>query len=482
MIDELNHLNRNQVLNELSQRVITSGNEASSKEVMLALSKIQLGDMISGKLILEDNQTMLKLENGLKLLAHLSNGKLSDQLLDFLVVGKKGQHLELEQVQIGSTHNHQVLHEVVMKELQLPNTDEMKQMVGQWMGQELSLIKNQMLQLYHLSKNYNIPTEALTQLKAQDIPLVEQEMKLMHQFKAEGIQLIDQIIQKSFEGLGHKEAIKLNIGFMEKFEPNLLEKALDSFQDSMIKVGNLKQEDVAKLDLIKTLLKSNSNQISEHTIIQNGKAIEQVLQSVSKEALKELSNHLIHKYLMIHHKEVLDDPQEIYKVHEEAKRIRDVIKNVEQHINQENIKEPLQTLEQMANALEKYNSQGQYYCFPLQIKEHQTSGELYFFKPKKQKKSGQNGQGMYIVLALDMPSLKHIEVHLEEKKEQLELKIKVANTQILKQIEAHKEKLNVLMDETMMPIGDIKIEVIKESIVKKVPQSKETLSRMDFRI
>ena len=88
----------------------------------------------------------------------------------------------------------------------------------------------------------------------------------------------------------------------------------------------------------------------------------------------------------------------------------------------------------MANALEKYNSQGQYYCFPLQIKEHQTSGELYFFKPKKQKKSGQNGQGMYIVLALDMPSLKHIEVHLEEKKEQLELKIKVANTQILKQI------------------------------------------------
>ena len=55
-------------------------------------------------------------------------------------------------------------------------------------------------------------------------------------------------------------------------------------------------------------------------------------------------------------------------------------------------------------------------------------------------------------------------------------------TQIIKQIEAHKEKLNVLMDETMMPIGDIKIEVIKESIVKKVPQSKETLSRMDFRI
>lgn len=495
MIHELSHLNEKQVLNEIDQRFITQSSDTQNKETMIALSKIQLGDILSGKLILENDQTMLRLESGLKLLAHLPNSILSDQVLDFLVVGKGRQHLELEQVQLNqSDAKNQVLQEAIIKEMQLPDTAEMKNVVGQWMDQKLPLIKNQMIQLYHLAKNYDMPTETLTLLKAQQIPLSEHEMKLMNQFKSEGMQLIDEMVESTFKNIGPEEAIRLNMSLGEKFTLDTFKQILENFQGRDSSTGILQQNEKLSIltqeqtqnsqvenDLIKQLSTMTASESNETGDI--SKMIENLLQSVPKENLKDLANHLIHKYLMINHEDVLEKPEEeMLKLGEEAKRLKAVIKDFDKVIVQDETKTSLQTLDQMANVLEKYNMQGQYYCFPLQIKDQQTSGELYFFKPKKQKKSDKNEQGMYIVLALEMPSLKHIEVHLVEKKEQLELKIKVANETILKQMKANDGKLRGLIDETMMPIGEIKIELTKEPIQKKLSKSRETLGRMDFRI
>jgi len=495
VIHELSHLNSKQVLSEGS--MVHTGN-ALDKKMMVNLSKIQLGDVLSGKIIFQDHQAMLKLESGLSLLAHLPKSVVPNQLGDFLVTGKSGQHLEVEQIQINqSAGKHQTLEESIMKEMHLPNTSEMKQMVEQWMNQGLPMIKNQMLQAYHMVKNYDLPSELLVNLSENRVYLSEEEIRLVTQFKAEGITILDGAIEEAFSQITHKAAVKFNHALIENMTPShlrtMLEEVLsqqttnENTSNRMV-YSNESQIDFQDVGKAQMSLRDVLNQISQmqpDNFEENGAlyvALKDMLQTLPKEELKELSKQLIHKYMVISEDELRENPEEIIKLGELSKRLETIASQIKEHIGEEIIKEPLQQLEQTAQILEKYHVDGQYYCFPLQIKEQHTSGELYFFKPKKHKKSTQDDKGMYIVLALEMPALKHIEVHLIEHHEELALKIKVGNEAILKQIKENQAQLRALMDETMMPIGDIEIEQLEERLEQKIPRKESISSRLDFRI
>lgn len=495
MIHELNQLNGKNILNELSHEIVTQNSTLQNKEVMLALSKIQVGDLISGKLILEDHRTLLKLENGLKLMAQLKNPVLSDALSDFLVVGKDRQHLELEQVELNKASSKQEsLENAIMKELELPNTPEMKSVVGQWMDKQLPLIKNQMLQVYHLAKGYEIPTEPLMNLKAQEHPMSENELRLLAQFKDQGMQLIDDVVEQAFQGSSKEEVMGFLQSMGEKFSSQGLKEAMTSFIGLAAPKMNEDAEQMVKKELIfskedvpldeKNELSTPEKKGEEIPGHQNVKeAYEHFLNELPKQHLKTLTRHLVRKYLVMDQKAIAEgNEEELQKIGEVAKRLKEVIHEVEKHTEKEVAKENKQVLEQMTQTIDKYNTQGEYYCFPLQVQGHETSGELYFFKPKKNKKGTSSQKGMYIVLALEMPSLKHIEVHLMEEKEQLNLKIKVTNEAILKQMESHASDLNELMKETMMPIGEIHFECLKETIGQKIKNHKQNMGRLDFRI
>ena len=137
-------------------------------------------------------------------------------------------------------------------------------------------------------------------------------------------------------------------------------------------------------------------------------------------------------------------------------------------------------LEGAIEVLDKYNTQGHYFCFPLQLKEQNTTGELYFFKPKKKK--GQQGQGMYIVLALNMPTLNKVEVHLIEKSEKVSLKIKVENEAIKKQLEQYENVLLEEMKSAEMPMEKIVIELLTEKKESLLKEESSVLCHLDFKV
>ncbi len=491
MIQDINHLNAKQVIDGKILNNLVSGSESQNKDVMIALSKIQLGDLLSGKLILENDQTLLKLENNLKLLVHLPNKMVSNQLLDFLVVGKSRQHLELEWVQTNhGPQKEQGIEAAVIKEMQLPNNSEMKQVIGQWMEKQLPLVKNQLLQVYHLAKNYDLPSEVAVNISAKESHLSEQEMQLVSKFKAEGIHLVDNMVEEMVSDMNHSEIVGFNLSLSQhsssRVLKQLLTKELAELESELFIAQSNPEDGETKFkqsveDLIEKLKVfefGNSEQVEEQTSL-----LKSVFQLLSKENLKGIAKELIHKYLTVCQDDLSETKDEIEKLDEVSKRLKDIVQDVEKHAKQEITSTQLKSLDQMAQALDKYQTQGQYYYFPLQIKEHQTSGELYYFKPnKKNKKGQQDSRGMYIVLALDMPSIKHIEIHLVEQKDQLGLKIKVANDEILKQIQAHEAQLRKLMDDTMMPIGEISVERLQTSREEKNSKKEARLSRLDFRI
>lgn len=478
MINELGQLQGKQSLNKIAEGNMAQSSQVQSREILVTLAKIQIGDILSGKLILEDNQTMLKLEDGLKLLANVKNPILSEQLLDFLVVGKDRQHLELEQVQLNQAESkNEVYRETILKEMQLPYNTDTNDIVGQWMDKQLPFIKNQLMQVYQLAKNYGLPSEALTNISANNSGLNEQEVQLLAQFKTNGMTIINETLEDVFNALDVNEAAKLNVSLGKHLSNQVVKQILASqiVKQTIDLDNNLetKLNNQEKMRFEVLMKQFEGEELSD---------LKNVLESLPKETLKVIAERLIHKHVIIEQKDVLDKPEEMLKLDETASRLKEIVKDLQNHIGENNVKQSLQTLDQIANVLDKYNAQGQYYCFPLQINEQQASGELYFFKPKKAKKESKNEQGMYIVLALDMPSLKHIEIHLVEKTEELELKIKVENDEILRQMERNEHQLRALMNETMMPIGGIKMERIETNIDKKSPKRTEVLSRLDFRI
>lgn len=492
MIQNINQFNAKQVTNKPVITSLVGSNDIQNKEVMLALSKIQLGDLISGKIILEQDQTILKLENGLKLIAQLPYQILSDCLLDFLVVGKSRQHLELELVQTNPGYqNEQGMEEAIIKEMQLPNNQEMKQIIGQWMDKQFPLIKNQLLQVYHFAKNYDLPSEALVNLSGAESVLNEQEMQLMSKFKTEGIEFINHLVGELVSKMEYSEVVAFNISLSQHSSADFLKQIL--FQGESLLQTNLsmsESKEVESISMKDVVVKQSFedlmwqiNDIEKVPLIESkNDLLKSIFQLFPKDYLQEITKQLVHKYLTVSPSDFLEDVDGMMKLDEVTSRLENIVEEVEKHVKQEATSTEFRNLEQMTQVLDKYQTQGQYYCFPLQIKEYETSGELYYFKPKKNKKGNKDSQGMYIVLALDMPSLKHIEIHLIEQKETLGVKIKVANDIILKQMKENEDKLRKLIDDTLIPIGEISIECLQMPTKKKVSKQENQLNRLDFRI
>ena len=204
------------------------------------------------------------------------------------------------------------------------------------------------------------------------------------------------------------------------------------------------------------------------------------LQFSSHDQLNKLNKALIYESLVVHLKFIEDkEKSEIEKFTEMDTRLKQIVKVIKEVVKENGEEIHLPTLENTIEVLDKYKMQGQYFCFPLQLQEHQITGELYFLKSKKQKAVQE--QGVYIVLALNMPALNKIEVHLVEKSEQISLRIKVENEAIKKQLKQYEHVLLETMESSDIPIERVTVELLSEK-KQKSDDTLEALCHLDFKI
>ncbi len=473
MINELNGLKGPQELDAFLETIVTDSQKVN-KEALVALSKIQVGDLLKGKILLEQEKTFLKLESGLKLLAHLPKDISMPQLLDFIVVGKERQQLILELATKpgGEEKSQSTLPDEVIKGLGLKESPEMKELVGQFISKQLPLVREQLLQVYHLAKNYHLPVEVLTNFASnQEIPK-EKEFQLLSTIKENHLMDLEHSVEDLLEGIDPKQH-------------NTLAKGLLTSLDTKVA-----REDL--LEVMKSVLDENQPQLEENGKWQNSVKIAEemkdtlikTLETIPPDKLKELNKLLIEKQVTVDLEQLKEGKfEEIEKLTETSAKLKKVLTTLEENTQNDQGKVQIQKLESTLQVLEKFNMEGQYFCFPLRLKNQETSGELYFFRPKKNK--NQQGQGMYIVLALDMPALKKIEVHLVEKAQQIRLKLKVENEAIKEQFALAKEELMKKLNDNESMIEQIEIEIL--SHMKKGGREVNTeepssLSRLDFKV
>lgn len=474
MINELKGLKGPQELDAFLETISTDSQKIN-KEALVALSKIQVGDLLKGKILLEQEKTFLKLESGLKLLAHLPKDLSMHQLLDFIVVGKERQQLILELATKlgGEEKSLSTLPDEVIKGLGLKESPEMKELVGQFISKQLPLVREQLLQVYHLAKNYHLPTEILTNFASkQEIPK-EKEFQLLSIVRENYLMELGHQVEDLLEGMDLKQHNTLAKNLLTSLEPKVAREVL--------------------LEVMKSVSDENQPQLEENGKWQNSvKTAEEmkdilikILETVPPDKLKKLNKLLIEKQVTVDLEQIKEGKfEEIGKLTESTANLKKVLTTLEESIQNDQGKAQVQKLESTLQVLEKFNMEGQYFCFPLRLKNQETSGELYFFKPKKNK--NQQSQGMYIVLALDMPALRKIEVHLVEKAQQIRLKLKVENEEIKEQFALAREELMKKLNDHESMIEQIDIEILsdmkKEDVEVNTEVEQSLLSHLDFKV
>lgn len=468
----INDLANSEELRSISQQLRTSEviNSAQTKEVIVALSKIQVGDFLQGQLVVEGDQTMLKLEPGVKLLAHLPPDVALNKKLDFLVVGKEGQHLILELSQALRDKKSVVsITEQALRELGMKDTPELRQIIEQFMGKQLPLIKEQLVQLLHFSRNYEIPTETLTNLVSQDQIPRQEELELLTNLKKQGTEAFRSVFDTLIDTLAPKQSVELASTLLNLLKPHEVNEALQ-------KAYPLQYEEMQQI-LKQSIVADVGGEEWQYAL---NKILDEVLQFSSHEQLNKLNKVLIYESLVMQLKSIEGkEKSEIEKLTEMDTRLKQVVKVIKEVVtgNSEEIHLPI--LENVIQVLDKYRMHGQYFYFPLQLKENQTTGELYFFKPKKQKMMQESG--MYVVLALNMPALNKIEVHLVEKSDQISLRIKVENETIKEQMEQYEPILLETMEVANISIAKLAIELLSDK-EEKLDITSTMLCHLDFKI
>lgn len=475
-----------------------------SKQALVYLSKVQIGDLVKGQLVTEDAQTFLHLENGLKLLATMDQSLPLGQLHDFLVVGKERQHLVLQMSKETVQVSNQSLVQQALEDLGLPQNEQMQAVVEQFLDKGLPLIKNQLVQLGQMSKYFEMPSEPLTNLVAEGQMPHTKELECLQAFKKDGLAMIDQTISKLVDlSNPHQKEVFIN-ALLKQFEPETLLKHVGLLEEMMQPTDKLLAKDA--LGMRKQLLgQGEGNLPNEVTKGQQGTLGKENLQSklmmlleeVPSEPtqIKQLLSHLeptalkqsLKKMLvdlMAVHLEDLPDPKEMKKLsegHEALKKLTAALQETTKGAATDEQQHVLHQLEQTCQAFDKYNNQGQYFYFPIQLKENEAKGELYFFQPKRSKKKG-NGQGFYMVLALQMPALNQIEIHFKQNASQVQLTLKVQNETICKLLEAHQMDLKALLAETSFQLNTIHCELLDKKEEKSAFTTSSDLTHMDYRI
>ncbi len=199
------------------------------------------------------------------------------------------------------------------------------------------------------------------------------------------------------------------------------------------------------------------------------------------EKINKLIKSAISKALTVNIEQLEKSGEVVKNIENGYKVLNEILKELELMRLPQKYEGHLNQIAENVQVLNKFNMQGEYYFFPLKLPQGEGKGELYFFKPKK--KSNEEKRHLYVVLVLDLPKLKNIEVHIRQEKEDLLLHFKVKEERILNLVETHLEQLKKLMRNTKFNVDEMAVSLIEtKELDNKLAGEILHLSQMDFKV
>lgn len=431
----------------------------------LLTSKSQLGlnvgDLLEGNLVKVENKFFLReLVTGQLFATNLIDEHLLGQLLKFEVKGYEGTKLLLALSE--STMSQNTLIEQAMDTLDLPREEGIKQLIKAFTDAELPLQKEPILQTYRLQQVTELPGQAFLNIlkyhqgntyAPSNIPIGHETLKQMGNYKEDVLkEVLDQTLEAYSRTIEENKPMANKTGVLQSFLkgiqqtlPETVFKAV--LQNLMSETGILKEEGHTQLDKVST-----------------SKLIETLVKQLDEMPLDESLKKCLKACFTL-------DSNTLRQASKQAKGLKDTVLFKEEEIVKVLVKEMKQLsgnsqgLEKMLNELEeqllihhKLKEEGQYYTFPFMSELGEAKGKVYFYKPYKNKQK--QDKSLYTVIALEMPTLKEIEVHIHQIDKNLRLDFYTELEAAKKLIEAEGYRL-------LEPLGKLGYQVEHISFAKK---------------
>lgn len=410
------------------------------------LKSLQVGDILEGILINKtESGYVLELNSGVHIPVFLLDEIDLGKLLQFKVESnRQGEvHLSIN----NNKDTTQNFTQKVIDELGLSHTKEMEQCVKQFIAKELPLTKESLLSTHYLHRQYKIPSEVIINTLAKANQLTEKEIQALFAIKNQGIDNIVKDIKVSIlqlEDVYEQFKVLENISkelpkeeksiVFEKIVQSVLNR--EGFKDSI--EGNLspKQREKAWMDIIKHLESEGTWERDRPQKMD----IENILRqnpNLYKEGFKMFIDELYDKAIGIDARKSKQPLQE--QLEQFSQKVLRILDSSKIDAMSESGKDTITTLKQGVQVLQKLNVQGDYFIFPFINNTSLNKGEIYFFEPRKQLAKGE--QSIYIVIALDLSMLNHLEIHINKIKNKLSLNIIVETEDIKKHLTKHIDRL-----------------------------------------
>ncbi|OON96283.1 MAG: hypothetical protein ATN36_05850 [Epulopiscium sp. Nele67-Bin005] len=419
------------------------------------------------------------------------------------------------------------LSDQVMERLNLPKTPQMKACVDSFISKGLPLEKQDLIKAHFNVKQYDLPTEVVTNLAKKAVAMPEQELQIAKEIVNKGPEVIKEPMLKIVEqDMTPKQQNELSHKLDEYIEKHNIKMPTEPDKPKFTKISdNTSQEQIVKPDIPKFTVSEKIEQILTPNVTREShfdmtpppefellaedlekvqpdfkevakaiekplepyevvtKIIEEVVEDESEELAPKLSkeNTLpVEKTISneIEKEILLDKGIETKELDEtEKKELNKLFES-----NKTPIEENLDKLKQNLEVANKLQNDGQYYMISPMLHENIKKGEIHFFDPQKNPRSKQEG-GLYIVVALDMGALEHIQLHIHKNSKDLSIQFLVEAPEIRNFIQGHMPKLLDGIKSLDYSVSSIHVDVAKEALqVEKTVAKTLQSDGFDFKI
>ena len=465
----------------VSTNLVQFAKEVNVGTISSILNRLQVGAELQGKLMMADGQVILQMDEGTQVAVKLTGQMPLDQLLQFKVIGKEEGQLVLQQVTLEtkSALTDEALIEKIIKQLELPERPEMKSVIRQFFDKQLPFIKEDLLRAFQTYKSYDIPLEVSTRLIQQHQPINAEELVLMASIKKNGFNDIllplNTVINEVESLVALKEIMTV---LLDEFNtlisinkevkgPIHLER---NAKDVVLETSNERSASGLETKELGNLVLS---EISAHTKKDGLQSLfvavtaPSITPTAQRSLFAELSKLILQEQLYVTMEDAKEPQVLASKIEHTTVFIERIIQTLKKYPLNKEQQVIVDGIEKQVQTLSKFQLEAQYYCFPVVINQEERPAELYFFKPKKKNKNQE--APLYIVLALDMPNIHKIEVHLKIQELSLNIGIKVADESLEAYFKNNVEWLKKALKQYEFNVVSIDISHLDSEIIEALP-------------
>lgn len=472
-----------QLLNDLKKQLSLQDLSESQKIGLamrykqLLIDTLKVGDLIKGTVkALGENSYVLEIRPHVQIPVILNDMPTLDNLMSFIVKEKTEGKLFISSIDHANVfpEGKTDIVDKVVHELTLPKNKVMKEIIFDFINKQLPLDKNTLMKAYYFNKEFNIPTKVLANLAAYEKTWTDKDLKYVQTIRENGLTSTQASIKKMINELPLVNDLKEVFNILAKdMKVDDIHQILSKYiSDLDVNDGDIKNLNTSNLntgklnkgslDMNKLDMKSlDAGDLNRATLEENvdkskkfNKEAKNIISLVDKDIpdifLKDIT--LFKKALLalydkrniadMHKLKDNSSHKELDKTFNFAKASKEILEVLEKLDQTPDKQREVNALKENIKVIENLNEEGHHFIFPMSYHDQIVQGELYFFKSQKYKKNKKdNIDNIYIVLALDMPHIEHIEIHINKQGKDIYLTFNVIDEEVKKHINKYTSQI-----------------------------------------